>query len=321
MLTAHKPLFLAALLSLVTACDPADAGPVIDDDVEFRCHWTNPACQDTSNTPFTGLVLGISLLDTTYAEHKGTKVEKVALPAVGVVESFWAHQGQLFARKMTADGPIVFSGVELNGAVFSLLVNEVPVELHITGVIAPGPGDFYWHYTFQYKTKDMVSPKPACIPTDPPDWGAVVQSNLEVDPDTGDISARPNTVFVACLRGALGEISYEPLGYGFRPWETGLMVFEAATDMLRANYCDDGIPWTEYGNQIAQQNKYGIGNGVLGGHLDAVWTLDGAICLGENLRGGRKYEHIVCDNKPPLCSDAEGLLMYQQSGRFITHAF
>lgn len=154
----------------------------------------------------------------------------------------------------------------------------------------PAPGHDYWHYTFTYKTDDMAGPRPA-------------QKDLNVDPDTGDITHRANTVFVACLRGAIGEISYEPLGYGFRPWETGLTVFEAATDMLRANYCDDGKAWTEYGNPLTQQNKYGVGNDLLMGGLDAVWTLDGAICLGSTLRGGRKYDDIVCDNKPPKCTD------------------
>jgi hypothetical protein len=317
MLTAHKSLLAAALLPLVTACDPAESGPAIDDDVEFRCHWTNPNC-DTSNTPFTGLVIGLSLLDTTFAEHEGTQVHKLTLSGgIGLVDSFWAHEGQLFAQK----GTTVYSGYTLDDAVFSLTVDGVPVEFKITAVVGPAPGNFYWHYTFTYKTDDMVVEKPACIPTDAPDFGAVVQSDLGVYPDTGDVSYRANTVFVACLRGALGEISYEPLGYGFRPWVTGLPVFEGATDMLRANYCDDGTPWTEYGNPLAQQNKYGIGNDVLVGGLDAVWTLDGAICLGETLRGGRKYDDIVCDNKPPKCTDAEGLARYQAEGRFITHTF
>lgn len=319
MSTAYKSLIAAAALSLVTACDPEEFGSAADDAVEFRCHWSNPLCQDTSNTPFTGLVIGISLLDTTGAEHEGTEVHKLTLAGgIGVADKFWADQGQLFAKK----GTTVYSGFGLLGAAFSLTVNGVPLVLRITDVDAPALGHLYWRYVFSYQTDDMVQEGPACIPTGADDFGAVVQRDVDVDGTTGDITYRANTVFIACLRGAMGEISYEPLGYGFRPFELGLTAFEAATDMLRANYCDDGTAWTKYGNQLAQQNKWNIGNDVLNGHLDAVWGMDGAVCLGESLRGGRSYDDIVCDNKPPKCTDAEGLTMYQQTdARFITHAF
>jgi hypothetical protein len=323
MSTTHELLFTTVATALVCACDPEalDAAPL--GDVELRCSPLAPLCGTGSgNTPFTGLVIGLSLLDTTYAEHEGTKVEKLTLAGgIGVVDAFWAKQGELFASKVDIEGVNVeYSGYDLTGAIFSLSVNDIPVEFVIVDVLEPAPGHDYWHYTFTYQSNDMANPEPACVASDANDFGAVVQRDLEVDPKTGDITFRANTVFVACDRGALGEISYEPLGYGFRPWVTGLSVFEAATDMLRANYCDDGKSWTDYGNQIAQQNKYGISNDALPGGLDGVWTVTGAICLGENLRGGRTYDDIQCAVKPPKCTDAEGLAMYQLQGRFITHA-
>lgn len=325
MSTAHSLLLPAVATALVCACDPEALDEAPLGDVEFRCPQYSPLCGTSGgNTPFTGLVIGLSLLDATYAEYKGTKVEKLTLAGgVGVVDKFWADQGELFASKVDIEGVnVVYSGQDLNGAAFSLTVNGVPVEFAIAAVQAPAPGHAYWHYMFTYRTYDMPNPKPACIESDANTFGAVVQRDLTVDPGTGDITSRENTVFVACDRGALGEISYEPLGYGFRPWETGLTVFEAATDMLRANYCDDGTAWTDYGNPLTQQNKYGIGNDPLVGGLDAVWTLNGAVCLGELLRGGRKYEDIDCANKPPKCKDAEGVAMYQQGGgRFITFTY
>lgn len=320
MFTAHR-LLLATLA--LAACDSPELDPTFGDEVQFRCTPPDPLCGTSGgNTPFTGLWHpDLSALDTAWGDYDGTVVQSLTLPVLGPADSFRAHKGELLAK---IDG-IEHGGYALEGAVFEITVDTKPITLTITDVVGPDPGNLYWHYTIFYDSPELAYPNPipACLPAAGLDFGAVVQSDMVIDAKTGDISARPNTLFIACVRGVMGEASYEPLGYGFRPFSMGLTRFEWLSRMIRADYCGDGTPWTVYGNPLAQRNKFGLGDDLLTGRFDAVWGPDGALCLGERLRPGFDYDTIDCGSKPkpPKCTAEEGLALYDStsSAIAITH--
>ncbi|MBZ5710206.1 ADYC domain-containing protein [Nannocystis pusilla] len=314
-MTARRFALATTTLALVAACDPALDAPVVDDEVTFRCDPLKGTCGPISNTPFTG-ALNISPLDTQGNLYENIQVHDVILFNSIVLDEFWAEDGQLFGRK----GTVTFSGINFLGARFELTAWGEDLALLITQVTPPPGVEVFWLYQFEW-TDDNGSDNPVCLPTEPTgDLRAVVHADLVIDGATGDVTSRPDTVYIACLRGAAGEIAYGPLGYGFRPFEVGLAAFEAAMDFLRANYCDDGKSWTEYGQPISYADKWGIGGGVQLGHTDAVWGLNGALCIGSELRAGFTYDDIECPSgtKPPKCSDATAAATYLASGRFWT---
>lgn len=307
---ARAPL-LAAPLLLALACDPAVSDPTELDDVDFRC--TTPTCGINMNTPFTG-ALGISPLDTLGHTVEDIRVDAVVLPGVGTLDKFWAYHGQLFGKK----GELVYSGSSFFGADFRLIAGGVPLSLKVAAVDPPTAPEVFWLYLFEWD-EGGGGTDPVCMPANG-DLRAVVHENLVIDPSTGVASARPNTVYIACKRGAAGEIALQDLGYGFRPWELGLDAFTGAMRMLRADYCGDGKAWTEFGQPLTYSDKWNIGAGFQG-HTDAAWGLNGALCIGgESLRAGFTYDDIECASgpKPPMCDDAEAKQYYITQGRFWT---
>lgn len=86
---------------------------------------------------------------------------------------------------------------------------------------------------------------------------------------------------------------------------------------IRADYCGDGTSWTENGQPISYEDKWGIGAGVELGHTDAVWGMHGALCLGEELRAGFTYDDIECPagTKPPRCKEVAAEALYLAHGK------
>lgn len=302
-------LSLATALTLFTACDPEpDAA---DDELQFRCNPLTSFCGPIGNTPFTGS-LNLSPLDTEGKLFQDIKVDKVVLFGTVVLDEFWADEGQLFG----SSGDTFYSGSQFTNAAFHLMAWGEPIVLRISAATPPPLGEPFWLYLFQWDN-GLGGTHPACEPTGSGDLRAVVHDDLVIDPDTGAVSARANTVYIACLRGAAGEVAYRPIGYGFRPFELGLPAFEAAMRFLRADYCGTGKSWTQYGEKITYVDKWGISAVPFNGHTDAVWGMQGALCIGEDLRAGHTYEDIECDAvaKPPKCSDIEAKALYLPQGR------
>jgi len=304
------PLLFAA------ACDPAD-GAFADGEVEFRCNPVVQICSPFGNTEFTG-ALNLSPLDTQGNLYKDIQVNQVTLAGGTVVlDDFWAYHGQLWGRVQNGTITTYYSGAQFAGAEFDLTAWGDPIILRILGVSPPiAPETHYWEYTFEW---DDGSPgtHPVCIPAEPGGQvSAIVHENLDINAETGDAFARPNTVYIACLRGAAGEAAHRGLGYGFRPFQVGIAAFEGAMRFLRADYCGDGKTWTQYGETLTYMDKWGIANSWQG-HTDAVWGLNGALCIGQDLRAGNTYDDVLCPGgpKPPLCDDTAAKALYYASGR------
>ncbi|MFY0534096.1 ADYC domain-containing protein [Nannocystis pusilla] len=104
-------------------------------------------------------------------------------------------------------------------------------------------------------------------------------------------------------------------GFGYRPFELGLARFEAILRVILADYCGEGTSWTEVGTLIDLVDKWNVGLG--GGTVtDAVWGLDGAVCIGAQPRIF-PYSDIKCDTKakPPMCGTAaQTQTTYNNSG-------
>ena len=319
-MTTHSiRTLLAATLALLPACDPDDLDHTAWDEVEFRCNPLFSTCAPTNNTPFTG-ALNLSPLDTTGATFQNIRVDKAELAGGLVLDEFWAFEGQLFGRK----GTLIYSGTDFINARFSLTAWGDPISLLVTAVTPPPPampGESFWLYLFTWDN-GLGGTTPACLPTEPGgDLRAIVHDDLVIDGATGVASTRPDTVYIACLRGAAGEVAYGPLGYGFRPFEIGTYAFTAAMRFLRADYCGDGTTWTKYGQPISYSDKWSIGGGVQLGHTDAVWGMSGALCIGEALRAGHVYADITCSSGvvPPKCGDEDDAkARYLAEGRFWT---
>ncbi len=301
MTTARNFLFATAALTAMTAmttlaaCDPEQIDPASVGELEFRCNPLFSACGPIGNTPFTGS-LSLSPLDTQGNLYQDIAVDSVALAGGSIIlDDFWAFEGQLYGRK----GTITYEGMDFVDAEFRLTAWGDPISLVISGVTPPPVGEPFWLYMFEWDDGPGGT-EPVCIPGG--DLRAIVHGDLTINPETGAVSARPDTVYIACLRGAAGEAAYAPLGYGFRPFEHGLAAFQGAMHFLRADYCGDGKTWTEYGEPITYIDKWNVGTTPLTGHTDAVWGLHGALCIGSSLRAGFTYADIQCAGpKPPEC--------------------
>ena len=72
---------------------------------------------------------------------------------------------------------------------------------------------------------------------------AAVIKDVTIDPFTADMAPRKATAYFACTSGAVGKA----VTWGYRPWERTLAQFATAVRVVRADYCYDGMSWTENG--------------------------------------------------------------------------
>lgn len=320
--TRYVALTLAtATLTLFTACDPEVDGLFPDDEISFRCDQViDPFCGQPLNTNYSGH-LDFSFLSTDWNLYEGVQVNQVVLPGNIILDEFWAdpEDGQLYGKKFMGTSTLIYSDTDFLGAQFELTMWGKSRTLFVSGVTAPPAGENFWLYLFQWD-QGAGNTTPLCAPTDPGgDLRAVAHDGLVINPETGDVSSRPDTVYVACLSGVAGKLTQVSLGYGLRPIDFGLPTFEGFMRAVLADYCGDGQSWTAPGELITYASKLGLGPGVQPNiqHTDAVWNLNGALCIGANLRDAHTYEDIECPSgvKPPMCDDVAAEALYLSQGR------
>ncbi|MDC0715632.1 ADYC domain-containing protein [Nannocystis bainbridge] len=304
MLAADKLLF-AASLSLVAACDSQDlAAFQPEEEVELRCA---PNCPPASgNTEWMGSLYPISPLDTLGNDYRGIKVESLVVAGY-TAAGFGAFEGELWADIPNPHfGTIRLWGQQLLGARFTLTFDGKPRYLTISAVQPPPAGDSHWLYGLKWDDDgpDPGDDTPACLKDQVNgEQLAIVHDDLDIDTATGDVFARANTVYFACLHGAAGKATLEGKGFnfGFRPFELGLANFEISLRFILADYCGDGHSWTQDKTNIHYQDLWNIGAGG-GLTTDAVWGQNGALCIGAHPRV-YDYDEIECPLgvKPPLC--------------------
>lgn len=136
-------------------------------------------------------------------------------------------------------------------------------------------------------------------------YHAYLVPDLQVDASSGDFSYAPpgDSAFLACISGATGK----SISFGYQPWEHGEGAHLAATRMLRADYCGDGMAHTTVGTPIRLQDSLGVWTNPppAGAYeVEAVWSPDtgAAICLTEPRLG----LVVTCAGGPlPVCSPSD----------------
>ncbi len=182
---------------------------------------------------------------------------------------------------------------------------ETPVELWIESYTQISSKEA--RYTFMTLDANGL-PTPICNADSAGGQQAIPVKDITVDAATGDMLARTKTAYLACASGAVGKA----ITWGYRPWERSLPEFEVATRMVRADYCYDGMSWTETGIALQVKDKYNINN-----FLDAakptevLWTTTGSACLvtPRNLAYGAAA--VTCNGQPlPTCPANVGMTTY-----------
>lgn len=142
------------------------------------------------------------------------------------------------------------------------------------------------------------------------EFSAIIYTDLDVD-DDGNHFEISDTLYIGCISGAIGKAGM----WGYPQHDVGIEVHQAATRMVRADYCGAGVSYTQTGTRIFYQDALGIktfpGNDPVYGppqNTEAMWTANGALCLMETRRPEIGYENVVCNGAPlPMCGGADVL--------------
>jgi hypothetical protein len=138
---------------------------------------------------------------------------------------------------------------------------------------------------------------------------AYLLDDLAVDPDSGDFSYSPDMMYLACRSGMVGK----GLVWEYYPWEHGMDVHEIVTRAGRADYCGDGVSWTQPGTRLQIRDIFDVHD--FGEPLatdEAAWTLASgrATCLTNPRIATVDPAQVICtdaNNQPfalPPCTAA-----------------
>lgn len=163
---------------------------------------------------------------------------------------------------------------------------------------------------------------PTCEADENGMYDAALYGDITVDESKAVVSDRPNTIYIGCLSGAMGKASYR---WGYWPFELGAEKFTAVIRMLRADFCGNGESWTSPGQLLQVVDHFGVSSSFVDSSLDneAVWSTEGAVCIGEYTRLGEWWENVTCDGEPLAhCpSDAEAHDTFVNRGLLWTKHF
>lgn len=160
----------------------------------------------------------------------------------------------------------------------------------------------------------------ACVPDEDGNIEAVMLADHHIDLETSEVSERPQTLVFACMSGALGKA----LRWGYRPGSLLLHTdaYETAIRMVRADYCGDGVSWTEPGQEIDIQDRWKIHdwrNPAQFPVTEAIWGPKGAICIGTPRLGQFDIGDIICPQGPlPACNYSLDQQTYELGGNIWT---
>jgi hypothetical protein len=304
---ALLPLMILSAVTLAVGCDETEAA---DDPGEVSLRpgsgtyggvWLN-----TSSIGATEF----SELDLKGLVHDGVRFTGAKLLRPGNV---WLKVtgGEVVDGNLRAKvGKAVYQGADLVGSRWQLnLVDndgdgdaldddgaEAPVELWITGYTQISAKES--RYVFE--THDALGNVAPLCEADSAGLRTVVPiKDITVDPMTGDITTRKDTIYLACTSGAVGKA----ITWGYRPWERTLAEFEVATRMVRADYCYDGMPWTENGTHLQVRDKWDINTFLRDADpTEVVWTGTGVGCVNQPRNPAYAAPQVTCDGAPlPAC--------------------
>jgi len=150
---------------------------------------------------------------------------------------------------------------------------------------------------------------PACKQSTDPLTGqpvgskAIVYNDIAVDTKSGKIDWRPDSLYLACITGAVGKAG----NWGYPEWEIGSEDFTTAVRMVRADYCGDGGSWTTIGSALQATDVWGYSAFANpAGATEAMWGEKGALCLGTPRWTSKfVYGDVKCNDVVlPKCNNA-----------------
>lgn len=242
-----------------------------------------------------------SEMDLAGALHDGVQVTGVKVKG--------ANNSWILADKTeVADGTLrikvgktVYSGAALVGARWQIdLVNEqgvvVPREIWIAEVHVISAKEA--RYTFQTHDDDGQVTY-LCDADTLGSHSAAVIKDVTIDPFTADMAPRKATAYFACTSGAVGKA----VTWGYRPWERTLAQFATAVRVVRADYCYDGMSWTENGTALQLKDRWNINTFVSAAPpTEVVWTKTGIACLTQPRASMYTAAMVTCDKQAiPSC--------------------
>ena len=135
-------------------------------------------------------------------------------------------------------------------------------------------------YTFQYgQSPNVVN---TCAYDSIAGARAVLYGDIYVNHQNGDITDRDNTIYFGCISGAVGKSAL----HGYAPdnpstQSVTVEEFELAVRAIRADYCGRGVSYTNVGNPLTYDDRYGINDHTQAGFVtEALWeTGVGATCV------------------------------------------
>lgn len=322
-------LLCSLLLSPSLGCDPSPAEPSeSSDDPTFRRGWGSGNMNNTFLL-LDGSVAGVvrrDLQSPSFLHSPGASAS-IMLEWVDVetdegrvlLDEVWADEDGLHGIACMACimGAQAFDGPDFVGARFEF-VYQVPEDppQHLTARIAE------WDDTVvaSYRFVDDAHPDPdapdAQVCASGSDGGsfASVYQDLDVNLITGDLTSHKffSTLMFACHSAAIGKV--EHWGWGRYSSDFDRQTHEAATRVVRADYCGDGNSWTTSGIQIYIQDIFGVHPFAaehVSAELEAIWDMDGAICVNTPRNGHHDASDVICDGVPiPVCDPSDDLGTY-----------
>lgn len=297
MLTRLRTPLAAAAIVLATAlslaCDEAAPGAAAGD-ISLR---EGPGSGGPVFNTWKLFTSDVSAVDTQGQELGGVKLGSVELVKNGLYYAIDANSLSVDHGKLEAEiGGVGVSGFDFEGSRWTFSVGELELQAYLTtvetaddaGLHDPGstidlrkldPERLVYTFTWY---DGAQTPHATCKEDDVGGARTVIYGDIVVDHTTGDISARPDTLYLGCISGSVGKAAL----WGYAPdspstTSLSLPAFETATRMVRADYCANGGSYTDVGNEVVPRDRWQINDySVLGFTTEAVWeTGGGAKCL------------------------------------------
>ena len=124
---------------------------------------------------------------------------------------------------------------------------------------------------------------------------AVAYSDINANYTTGRLNVEHESMMFACLSGVLGKAAT----FGYAPEDLPLEEFNLVTDMLRADYCQEGQPNTVAGRKISILDRHGINwfGPAAVTKTEAVWRSGvGAVCVNYIRKDDSAVSQITCED-------------------------
>jgi len=269
---ANQTLRMLTLASLLCpACAPEDEG-----DVGPR------GGMGTGSGTGGGTVFNTNVLDQDSlsevlqplgTSHHGMSLSAVTLKHGTVVDHFDVVDGALVGYdkkgKVFADAAMLQSTWSFNATTTKPAGMRLAERVELDG----------WP---QYRFKEVWHGTDTCVSSDGPVYARLL-SGFTLDEASGDVTALGDNTYIACSNGATGKAA----GWGFYDLavdEGDWKILEVAIRMIRADYCYDGVSFTQPGVELSYEDRW-RGQPAADLPIEAVWGPDGLLCRGEGRNG------------------------------------